>query len=115
MNNGGILVIGKNTIVKKALNLRIREFDENDKDFGFLKNCKTGNKAVPELEALLPLVKEKVGFVFTNQPVFELKPLIEANKVSAPAKVGIVSPIDVIIPPGPTGMDPASISFFHAL
>lgn len=72
-------------------------------------------KVIPELESLLPLIKEKVGFVFTDVPVFEMKGIIEANKVAAPARVGMVSPIDVVIPPGPTGMDPSQISFFHAL
>jgi len=33
--------------------------------------------------------------------------LIEENKVETPARVGAVSPIEVVIPPGPTGMDPA--------
>jgi len=57
----------------------------------------------------------KVGFIFTNEPVFELKPRVESNKVAAAARPGSVAPIDVVIPPGPTGMDPSQISFFHAL
>jgi len=36
-----------------------------------------------------------------------MKPVIEANKVQAPAKVGVISPVDVVIAPGPTGMDPS--------
>jgi len=53
------------------------------------------------------LIKEKVGFIFTDQSIAEIKPLIEANKVSAAARVGTISPIDVTIEPGPTGMDPS--------
>ena len=68
-----------------------------------------------ELKELLPLLTGKIGLVFTNEPVFELKPRIEANKVAASARAGTISPIDVIVPPGPTGMDPSQISFFHAL
>lgn len=60
-----------------------------------------------ELENLLPLIKEKVGFILTDQPISEIKPLIEANKVSASARVGAIAPIDVLIEPGPTGMDPS--------
>jgi len=45
--------------------------------------------------------------IFSNESVFSLKPIIEKNKVEAPAKVGVISPIDVVIPPGPTGMDPS--------
>lgn len=53
--------------------------------------------------------------VFTDEPVFELKSIIEGNKVETAAKVGTIAPIDVTIPPGPTGLDPSQISFFHAL
>jgi len=48
-------------------------------------------------------------------PAFELKPIIESNRVKTAAKVGMISQCDVIVPPGPTGMDPSMISFFHAL
>ena len=71
--------------------------------------------AIKELDALKNSVAGKVGFIFTDTPVFDLKPIIEENKVETPARVGAIAPIDVVIPPGPTGMDPASIQFFHAL
>jgi len=71
--------------------------------------------AVKELETLTPLLTGKIGLIFTNEPVFELKPRIEANKVAAAARTGTIAPIDVVIPPGPTNMDPSQISFFHAL
>jgi len=38
-----------------------------------------------------------------------------ANKVAAPAKAGSIAPIDVIIPAGPTGLDPSQTSFMQAL
>jgi len=53
------------------------------------------------------LLTGKVGLVYSDVPVFELKPIIESNKVETAAKVGSVAPIDVFIPPGPTGMDPS--------
>jgi len=59
------------------------------------------------LDRLNPLCKGKVGLIFSHAPVFEIKPLIEANKVSTAARVGILAPIDVTIPPGPTGLDPS--------
>ena len=51
----------------------------------------------------------------TDAPVFELKKKLEANKVPTEARVGALSPIDFSIPPGPTGLDPSQINFFHAL
>jgi len=63
----------------------------------------------------LALCKGKVGFIFSDAPVFELKPLIESNRIPAAAKVGIIAPLEVSIPAGPTGLDPSQISFFHTL
>jgi len=60
-------------------------------------------------------LKGKIGLIFSDTPIHELKPLIESNKKPAAAKVGMVAPVDVTIPPGPTGLDPSQISFFHAL
>lgn len=70
---------------------------------------------MPELDALANVCKEKIGFIFTDKPAFELKPIIEGNRVKTAAKVGAIAPIDVVIPPGPTGLDPSQIGFFHAL
>jgi len=61
------------------------------------------------------LCKGKVGFIFSDAPVFDLKPIIESNRIPAPAKVGTLAPAEVTIPAGPTGLDPSQISFFHTL
>jgi len=53
--------------------------------------------------------------VFSNLSVFDLKDIIASNRREAVAKVGVVSPVEVNIPTGSTGMDPSQISFFHAL
>lgn len=71
--------------------------------------------SIPELSSLVPLIRNKVGLIFTNESVFELKPKLETFKVTAAAKLGAIAPVDVIIPPGSTGMDPSQIGFFHAL
>ncbi|KRX10699.1 hypothetical protein PPERSA_08694 [Pseudocohnilembus persalinus] len=112
---GAILVIGKNTVIRKAIELRMKPLDQNDEQVAFLRDAQGGNNAIPELDALKGLLKEKVGFIFTDKPISEVKEIVESNKVQAPAKVGIISPKDIIIPPGPTGMDPSQITFFHAL
>jgi len=106
------MVCGKNTVVKKAIDIRLKGPEENDPDYEFRKTHFT---KVPQIEKLLALCKGKVGFIFSDTPVHELKPLIESNKNPAPAKVGTYAPIEVVIPPGPTGLDPSQISFFHTL
>jgi len=59
------------------------------------------------LDRLTGLCKGKVGFIFSLSAVFELKPIIESNKVATAARVGAYAPIDVTIPPGPTSLDPS--------
>jgi len=38
---------------------------------------------------------------------------IQSQQVGAPARVGLVAPIDVVVPPGNTGLDPSQTSFFQ--
>jgi large subunit ribosomal protein LP0 len=90
-----VLLMGKNTLMKKA----IKDNQEKNK------------KLVP----LCPFIKGNVGLVFTNGDVKEIRTLIEDMKVPAAAKQGSISPITVIIPAGSTGMEPTKTSFFQAL
>ena len=108
----GDMVCGKNTVVKKAIDIRLKAPEEGDQDYEFRKQHYT---KVPQIEKLLQCCKGKVGFIFSDASVSDLKPLIEGNKIPAPAKVGTFSPLEVVIPPGPTGLDPSQISFFHTL
>jgi large subunit ribosomal protein LP0 len=91
----GVVLMGKNTMVRRAL--------------------KTFLTDVPEYERLLPFVKGNIGFVFTNSDLKEIRDKILANKVAAPARAGAVAPSDVWIPAGNTGMEPGKTSFFQAL
>lgn len=108
----GEIVCGKNTVIKKAINIRLEEPTEDDQDYEFRKKLYT---KVPQIEKLLNYCRGKVGFIFSDAPVFDLKPIIEGNRIPAPAKVGTFAPLEVVIPPGPTGLDPSQISFFHTL
>lgn len=108
---GALLVIGKNTLIRKALTFRIEGIPEGAEYDKF----RAAGGIIKELTTLRDEMKGKVGLVFTNLPVFQVKTTVEANKVGAPARIGILAPIDVTVPAGPTGMDPSQISFFHAL
>lgn len=70
---------------------------------------------VPQIEKLLPLVKLNMGFVFCKDSLTEVRKIILENRSPAPARLGVIAPIDVFIPPGPTGMDPSHTSFFQSL
>ncbi|EKD17318.1 60S ribosomal protein uL10 [Drepanopeziza brunnea f. sp. 'multigermtubi'] len=91
----GVVLMGKNTMVRRALK-------------GFQVDT-------PEYERLLPFVKGNVGFVFTNGDLKTIRDKILANKVAAPARAGAVAPDDVYVPAGNTGMEPGKTSFFQAL
>jgi len=106
------MIVGKNTVVNKAIALTIKPPKEGEKSFEIRKDWYA---PIPEIEKVNDLLKGKVGLIFSDAPVFDIRPIIEGNKKPAAAKVGMMAPIDVTIPPGPTGMDPSQISFFHAL
>lgn len=93
----GEVLMGKNTMIRKVM-------------AQFLKK----NPGHP-YEQLVPLIRGNVGFVFTTGDVAEIRTSIESNRVPAPARVGALSPINVIVPPGPTGCDPGQTSFFQVL
>merc|ERR1712098_275803 len=90
-----VVMMGKNTMMRKAIR-------------GHLETN-------PDLERLLPHIKQNVGFVFTNKELLHVRDLLLANKVKAPAKAGALAPIDVIVPAQNTGMGPEKTSFFQAL
>jgi large subunit ribosomal protein LP0 len=91
----GVLLMGKNTMIRNALNKRK------------VKN--------PNLGVLKDLITENIGLVFTHEPIAQVKSLILENRVPAQAKVGGIAPVDVTIPAGPTSLDPGQTSFFQAL
>lgn len=91
----GIVLMGKNTMVRRAIRGVLAEN--------------------PQYERLLPLVKGNIGFVFTSGDLKEVRDIITSNKVAAPAKAGAFAPLDVMVPAGNTGMEPGKTSFFQAL
>jgi len=91
----GVVLMGKNTMVRRALRTILGER--------------------PEFERLLPCVKGNIGFVFSDKDLKDVRDLIIANKVAAPARAGAFAPKDVTVPAGNTGMEPGKTSFFQAL
>ncbi|KAL4399024.1 ribosomal protein P0 (A0) (L10E) [Malassezia pachydermatis] len=89
------VLMGKNTMVRRALRQVIQER--------------------PEYERLLPFVRGNVGFVFTSGDLKEVRTKILDNRVAAPARAGAYAPVDIFVPAGNTGMEPGKTSFFQAL
>jgi large subunit ribosomal protein LP0 len=89
------ILMGKNTLIRKCLRELIDE--------------------VTELEALIPLVRGNLGLIFTNGDLAEIRKIAEELRIAAPAKIGAVSPKGIVVPAGPTGMEPTQTSFLQAL
>jgi len=95
MRGKAVLLMGKNTMIRKAMRDHLEK--------------------TPALEALLPYVKGNIGLVFTNGDLADVRTKLTELKVQAAAKAGSISPIDVVVPAGNTNMEPTKTSFFQAL
>nr|AFK37198.1 unknown [Lotus japonicus] len=89
-----VVLMGKNTMIRKGIRANL--------------------DAKPELEAIIPFLKGNVGLVFTNGDLAEVRKNVEGLRVSA-AKAGAISPVEVIIPKGDTGLEPTQTAFLQAL
>lgn len=92
-----VMVMGKNTLLKRAL----AELNE-----------KKPNERYVKIASQLVL---NTGLIFTNGDLTEIKAILDSQVREAPARIGALAPDDVVIPAGPTGLDPKQTSFFQAL
>jgi large subunit ribosomal protein LP0 len=99
---GAVMVMGKNTLMKKA----IKEMQDADKEAG---------KNRPHLNIIRDALVLNTGIIFTDGDLAGVKAVLDKQVREAPAKVGMLAPADVEVKAGPTGMDPKQTSFFQAL
>lgn len=97
LRGDSVVLMGKNTMMKRTVRLHAD---------------KSGNQAFLNL---LPLLQGNVGLIFTKGDLKEVSEEVAKYKVGAPARVGLVAPIDVVVQPGNTGLDPSQTSFFQVL
>jgi len=97
-----VILMGKNTMIRKAIR-------------GFVDQNKNSPYVGPLSDLSLNHVRGNVGFVFTKGDLSAVKNKVVGLRVEAPAKVGTISPQDVVVPAGPTGLEPTQTSFLQAL
>ncbi|XWS53020.1 hypothetical protein CRYUN_Cryun11dG0122100 [Craigia yunnanensis] len=97
LRGDSIVLVGKNTMMKRSIRLHADN---------------TNNNAIRNL---IPLLVGNVGLIFTKGDLKEVREEIAKYKAGAPARVGLVAPINVVVPPGNTGLDPSQTSFFQVL
>lgn len=68
-----------------------------------------------ELEQIRQKMKTNVALVFTNKDLKTMMERIIENKMPAAARAGAIAQCDVIIPAGPTSLEPTMTSFLQAL
>ncbi|OIR57276.1 MAG: 60S acidic ribosomal protein P0 [Amphiamblys sp. WSBS2006] len=91
----GEIVMGKNTMIKKALREVIGD--------------------IPELEKIMPKIKGNICLVLTNGDLCALKKALTKDTIKTRAKIGFVAQKDISVPPMPTGLDPKHTAFFQTL
>merc|ERR1712195_122874 len=97
-----VMCMGKNTLMRKA----IKEMQDADIE---------ENKSRPHLNIIRDALVLNTGCIFTNGDLSVISKILDSQVRGAPAKVGSLAPKDVIVPAGPTGMDPKQTGFFQAL
>ena len=97
---------GKTTVIQKAIH--------------YMKEAAKGDlpKHLPPQELEL-FVEAMPGIhlllIFTNKDVADIASITGKYIIEKQAKPGQISPVEIIIPAGPTGMDSSQIDYFQAL
>eukprot|EP01001_Neometanema_parovale_P007437 NODE_3739_length_1168_cov_376.798086_g3554_i0.p1 GENE.NODE_3739_length_1168_cov_376.798086_g3554_i0~~NODE_3739_length_1168_cov_376.798086_g3554_i0.p1 ORF type:complete len:334 (+),score=94.68 NODE_3739_length_1168_cov_376.798086_g3554_i0:75-1076(+) len=95
------VLMGKNTLLRKIL---LDRSEKSARDKLIYQKLVAENRLVGN-----------VGLVLTNGDLSWIKDQIDLNKVQAPARQGAVSPLNVSVPAGNTGLEPTKTQFFQAL
>ncbi|KAL3630593.1 Large ribosomal subunit protein uL10y [Castilleja foliolosa] len=98
LRGDSVVLMGKNTMMKRSIRIHAED---------------TGNNTILNLIPSSPCCN--VGLIFTKSDLKDVSEEVAKYKVGAPARVGLVAPIDVVVPPGNTGLDPSQTSFFQVL
>ena len=97
---------GKTTVIKKSIE-------------GMVESCKGDlpkhlpKKALDEFVEAMPGIH--LLLIFTNKDIAEISNITAKYIIEKQAKPGQLSPVEIIIPAGPTGMDSSQIDYFQAL
>lgn len=104
LRNKGVVLMGKNTLMRKTIRMRAESPDATEVDTQLLEKVVDAGRLVKNL-----------GIIFTNEEFDVIQEVITKNRIQAPARVGAIAPLDVSVPAGNTGLEPGATSFFQAL
>ncbi len=106
--NGGKVIIGKNNLAILAIKILSMERKAGHKYDKFFQ--KYERKA--DLAKLIPEIKGKIGFIFSEENYVTLKKVVESEVIKMPAKAKVLAPCNVWIHCMNTNIDPGQINEF---
>jgi len=109
---GAKMLMGKNTHMKACITHLQTEPVEGDEDYEARMERYAPR---PWLNIVKDQLRLNIGMIFTNGDFNDVKEILDGQVREAPARVGAIAPKQVVVPAGPTGMDPKQTSFFQAL
>jgi large subunit ribosomal protein LP0 len=109
---GAYMIMGKNTLMKAALNAENKKPEEGDEDY---EERKDTWEYSDNIEKIIAQLKLNTNLIFTNGSLSDIKDVLEKHVRPSAAKAGMIAPWDVTIPAGPTGLDPKQTGFFQTL
>jgi len=110
----GVDNVGSNQMARVRMALRGKAIFLLGKNTQMRRTLRIQGEKNPNVKALIPHLVGNIGLVFTNADLIEVRDMITSFLVPAAARTGALAPIDVRVPPGPTGMDPGQTSFFSS-
>jgi large subunit ribosomal protein LP0 len=105
-----VMIMGKNTLMKACLTEANRKPDPSDPDYAERKDSWKPN---PNIEKIMLMLRGNINLIFSNGDLSEVKAVLDKEVRPSPARPGMIAPDDVIIQPGPTGLDPKQTSVFQ--
>ncbi|KAE9465224.1 hypothetical protein C3L33_02872, partial [Rhododendron williamsianum] len=126
LRGDSVVLMGKNTMMKRSI--RIHSEKTGNKTFLNLIPLLVGNVGLIFTKGDLKEVSEEVAkykvkiydllpnlcnLIFRIHFCADVVQTFLSVQVGAPARVGLVAPVDVVVPPGNTGLDPSQTSFFQ--
>ena len=97
---------GKTTVIQKSIDEMIKDAKGDLPKHLPKKELEGFVEAMPGLHLLL---------IFTNKDIGDISGITGKYVIEKQAKPGQFSPVEIIIPAGPTGMDSSQIDYFQAL
>jgi len=94
-SSGSVLLMGKNTLIKKAMKMRLDDH--------------------PEWQQIIPFINQNVGLVFTKSSLVDIRQQLLECTVASCAKSGMIAPNKVVLSKQVTILEPTKTSFFAAL